>query len=256
MALKTTLLFLATGLGALAGPVYKKPTELPVRVIEGSSIDLTGLALPQANKAVLLYRSRLGEDGVNELIKEDVAAADTFWQETMAKSTGKFVGGTMRAQGYAPHEIFNATSVGRWFILGGTGWPNDFLQTSPEHYLSLSGAGVHDKSTTLESIENWGPGPITYFKGMSEEKPAFFPALHEYPESAQSALALQLKDGTTFAHSLTAFRDLPGGYGVEIFQGIWIPDGAPKEVLDGLTKHITVEFSNWLKLAYKMATAA
>jgi len=287
MALKSSLLLLTAALGALSSPVtYKKPTELPVKVIEGASTDLNSLALPQANKAIFLYRSRLGEDGVNELIKSDVEAADTYWREALAKSkstTGQFVGGTTRAQGYAPREIFNATTVSRWFYFGGSGvsaslspkskdkkplriddqliritsqWPNDFLQTSPEHYLSLSGPGVRTKGASIESIENWGPGPITYFKGVTEEKPDFFPALKEYPTDAQSALALQLADGTVFAHSLTAFRDLPGGHGVEIFQGIWIPDSAPAEVLQGLRAHITVEFSNWLRAAYKKAIAA
>ncbi|RYC53646.1 hypothetical protein CHU98_g12563 [Xylaria longipes] len=162
----------------------------------------------------------------------------------------------MRAQGYAPRSFFNATTVALWFYLGGTGWPNDFLSSSPEHYLSLSGPGVRDPKAMIESIENWGPGPITYFKGVSEAKPDFIPALEQFPADSQRPLALQLADGTVFAHTLTAFRDLPGGHGVEIFQGIWIPDSAPSDVLQGLRAHITVEFSNWLKLAYKKALKA
>ncbi|KAI1172919.1 hypothetical protein F4777DRAFT_484599 [Nemania sp. FL0916] len=256
MALKNTILLLAAAYGALASPVYKKPTELPVRVIEGASKDLTSLELPQANKAVQLFRSRLGENATQALIAADVKAADTFWQQTLAKSSGKFVGATMRAQGYAPQSFFNATTVGLWFYFGGNGWPNDFLQSSPEHYLSLSGPGVRDPKASLESVENWGPGPVTYFKGMPEAKPAFIPALPEFPAEAQTPLALQLADGTVFAHSLTAFRNLPGGVGVEIFEGIWIPDSAPADVVQGLRAHITVEFSNWLKLSYKKAVAA
>ncbi|KAI0400640.1 hypothetical protein F4802DRAFT_584030 [Xylaria palmicola] len=162
----------------------------------------------------------------------------------------------MRAQGYAPRALLNATAVGQWFFAGGTGWPNDFLRSSPEHYLSLSGPGVRAPGAALESVENWGPGPITYFRGVPEAKPAFFPALTEFPLEGQIPLALHLADGTVFAHSFTAVRDLPGGQGVEIFEGIWIPDAAPAEVLAGLRAHITVEFSNWLKLAYKKAIAA
>lgn len=162
----------------------------------------------------------------------------------------------MRAQGYAPHSVFNATTVGLWFIAGGTGFFNDFLKTSPEHYLSLSAGGTTDPKAVIESIENWGPGPITYFKGIPETKPAFVPELREFPAQFKSTLALVLADGTMFAHAVTAFRDLPGGVGVEIFEGIWIPDSAPTEVLAGLEAHITVEFSNWLKLAYKKAVGA
>ncbi|KAI1129100.1 hypothetical protein F5Y10DRAFT_238875 [Nemania abortiva] len=256
MALKTTILLLTVALGSLAGPVTRLPSELPVAVIEGPSKDLNSLELPQANKAILLFRSRLGENGTNALIASDVAAADVFWHKTLANSTGTFVGGTMRAQGYAPRSFFNATTVARWFYSFGVGWPNDFLESSPEHYLSLSGSGVRDPTAVLESIENWGPGPITYFKGILEPKPDFLPTLQEFPADTQAPLALHLKDGTVFAHSLTAFRDLPGGHGVEIYSGIWIPDSAPPEVLDGLRKHITVEFSNWLKLAYQRVLKA
>ncbi|KAI0431589.1 hypothetical protein F5Y09DRAFT_184415 [Xylaria sp. FL1042] len=256
MALRNTILLLTAALGALAGPVTKTPTDLPVKVIEGSSKDLTALELPQANKAILLFRSRLGENATHALIAPDVAAADTFWHKTLSNSTGKFVGGTMRARGYAPSSIFNATTVALWFFYGGTGWPNDFLKTSPEHYLSLSGGGVRDPKAAIESIENWGPGPITYFKGIPETKPGFIPDMPEFPATFQSSLALTLDDGTVFAHSLTAFRNLPSGEGVEIFQGIWIPESAPAEVHEGLRAHITVEFSNWLKLAYKKAIGA
>ncbi|KAI0478349.1 hypothetical protein F4859DRAFT_54595 [Xylaria cf. heliscus] len=256
MTLKNTILVLTAALGALAGPVTRRPAELPVVVIQGASKDLKSLELAQADKAILLFRSRLGENGTNALIAPDVAAANTYWHQRLANSTGKFVGGTTRVQGYAPQSFFNSTTVARWFYFGGTGWPNDFLSTSPEHYLSLSGPGVRDPKAAIESIENWGPGPITYFEGIPEPKPAFIPALPEFPADYQSPQALHLADGTVFAHSLTAFRDLPGGHGVEIFQGIWIPDSAPADVLQGLRAHITVEFSNWLKLAYQKALKA
>ena len=257
MALKNILFLLTAGLSTLASPVKKLPAEISVQVIEGSSKDLSALELPQANQAILLFRSRLGENATHALIAPDIAAADEFWHKTLSSSSaGGFVGGTMRARGYAPGSVYNATTVARWFYFGGTGWPNDFLKSSPEHYLSLSGPGVRSPGASIESIENWGPGPITYFKGMPEEKPDFIPTLKDFPEDYQSSLALTLADGTVFAHSLTAFRDLPGARGVEIFEGIWIPDSAPKEVLEGLRAHITVEFSNWLKLAYKKAIAA
>ncbi|KAI0965623.1 hypothetical protein F4678DRAFT_452025, partial [Xylaria arbuscula] len=256
MALKNTILLLTAALGAFAGPVYKRPTELPVTVIKGSSKNLSSLELPQAETALALFRSRLGQNATHDLVAADVAAADAYWHKLLSNSTGKFVGATTRSQGYAPSSIFNATTVGLWFVYGGTGWPNDFLKSSPEHYLSLSAGGTTDPKAAIESIENWGPGPITYFKGIPETKPDFVPELSEFPDAFKSTLALTLDDGTVFAHSLTAFRDLPSGQGVEIFEGIWIPDSAPAAVVAGLEAHITVEFSNWLKLAYKKAIGA
>jgi hypothetical protein len=282
MSLKSITLLFTLALGGLAKPIAPRlpselpvtviegslPADLPVTVIEGSSPPalsaqqnaqisrLTELELPQADQALLLFRTKLGEAATNVLIAADIARADVYWHERLkASKGGKFVGGVTRARGYAPHAIFNATSVGLWFYFGGEGWPNDFLRTSPEHYLSLSGPGVRTKGNAIESTENWGPGPITYFTGKPEVQPKFIPTLSEYPADSQSYLALALKDGTVFAHSLTAFRDLPEGNGVEIYQGIWIPDSVEKEVLEGMRKHITVEFTNWLRFAYKKSTA-
>ncbi|KAJ2984070.1 hypothetical protein NUW58_g6145 [Xylaria curta] len=154
-------------------------------------------------------------------------------------------------------EILQASDGRPLFYSAAPAGPTTSLQSSPEHYRQpVRAGGAPSPAPPSESIENWGPGPLTYFKGIPEPQPDFIPALPEFPAAYRSALALQLADGTVFAHTLTAFRDLPGGYGVEIFQGIWIPENSPREVLEGLRAHITVEFSNWLKLAYKKAIAA
>ncbi|KAI0600172.1 hypothetical protein F4775DRAFT_548310 [Biscogniauxia sp. FL1348] len=258
MTLQNLFLHLAT-LGVLAGAVpinvRRQAVNLPLTIIEGSP-DATELALSQATEVLYLYHSRLGQDGTTALVEPDLAAADTFWHATLANSTGGYVVGKTRIQASAPPAVFNATSIQDWFIAGGTGWPNEFLESSPTHYLSLSAGGTGDENAMVESIEGWGQGPITYFKGIIEDKPAFLPAMEEFPEEAQSALALTLKDGTVLGHSLTAARDLPDGSGVEMFQGIWVPDSTPAYVIEGLTQHLTVEFSNWLRFAYKKATTA
>ncbi|GAP87892.1 hypothetical protein SAMD00023353_1601140 [Rosellinia necatrix] len=114
----------------------------------------------------------------------------------------------------------------KFFIAGGTGFPNDFLKTSLEHYPSLSAGGTTNPEAAIESVKNWGPGPITYFRGIPKTEPAFAPELPEFPAQFKSILALTLADGTAFAHAVTAFWDLPGGVGVVIFEGIWISDSS------------------------------
>ncbi|KAI5918516.1 hypothetical protein F4810DRAFT_691754 [Camillea tinctor] len=257
MAPQNLLLYLAN-FGVLAGAipvnVPRQDASLPLTIIEGSS-DTSSLALSQATEVLYLYHSRLGQDGTTALVESDVAAADAFWHATLANSTGGYIVGKARIQASAPPSVFNATSIQDWFITSGTGWPNEFLESSATHYLSFSAGGTGNEETVLESIESWGNGrPITHFKGTLEDKPAFIPAMDEFPQEAQSALALTLEDGTVFAHSLTAARDLPDGSGVEMFQGIWVPDSTPAYVIEGLTQHLTVEFSNWLRFAYKKAT--
>ncbi|KAI1498875.1 hypothetical protein F5X99DRAFT_392077 [Biscogniauxia marginata] len=256
MELKNLLLLSTFGILAGGVPVNvpRQRVDLPISVIEGS-LDPTNLAISQASDVLYLYHSQLGQDGTTAVVEPNVAAADAFWHATLSNSTGGHTVGKARVQGFADPAVFNATSIEAWFAAGGTGWPNDFLETSPQHFLSFSASGTSDGKSVVESVEGWGKGPITYFKGTLTERPAWVPLLEEYPEAAQSVLALTLKDGTVFAHSLTAARDLPDGSGVEVFQGIWLPDSTPAYVVEGLTQHLTVEFSNWLRFAYGKAIA-
>ncbi|KAI1199076.1 hypothetical protein F5X97DRAFT_297338 [Nemania serpens] len=240
MVLNFTIFLLALVFGALAGPIEKLPAELelPVTVIEGASQGLAALELSQASKGLLRYRKRLGEDGTHMLVAADIVMADAFWHKIVARS------------------LFNATALEQWFITAGVGWPNDFLNTSPDHYLALNGPGVRQPGKTADIIENWGPGPITHFYGVSEPKPSFIPAVDEFPAELQYTVGFTLLDGTLFAHTLTAFRDLPGENGIEVIGDFWIPSNSPDDVIEGLQAHNTVEISNWLKFAWKAAMAA
>ncbi|KAI0164784.1 hypothetical protein GGR57DRAFT_450559 [Xylariaceae sp. FL1272] len=255
MALKALILLTSVFGAALTGtiPVSPRqyPVDLPIEVVEGSTPDADALELTESREIISLFHTRLGQNATSKLVEADVAAADAFWQKVLSNATS-YVGGVTRIQAYAPTSVFNATSVLVWFQSAGTGWPNDFLNTSPQHHLAFSGAGTSDPEAAIESIETWGAGPTTYFKGISAEKPSYIPALPEF--AAQITLALVLKDGTVFAHSVTAARDLEDTEGVEIYQAIWIPDNVPGYVVTGLTEHITVEFTNWLRFAYRRAT--
>ncbi|CAJ2501837.1 Uu.00g046900.m01.CDS01 [Anthostomella pinea] len=252
------LFVITTALASLASAIpvqrhrqTRQTAALPIVVIEGSTPDADGLALTQATESLYLYHSRLGQAGTSAIVVTEVAAADAFWHATLSNATGRYVAGKARIQVLVDPAVLNASSVGAWFAGAGTGWPNDFLESSPTHFLGFIGAGTSDPAALDENTEGWGKGPITYFKGKLEERPAFIPALEDFSEDGQFNLGLALKDGTTFAHSLTGFRDLPDGEGVEVFQGIWIPDNVPDYVVSGLQEHLTVETANWLRLAYR-----
>lgn len=153
--------------------------------------------------------------------------------------------------------MFNATSIDQWYYSSDQQrWPRPILRTSPEHYYVLVAPGVADPKDTLEFVESWGPSLRIYYATRNGPKPSFLPALEAFPAEAQITTALVLGDGTIFAHGLTAWRDLPGNDGVEIFEGVWIPENVPAEIMDGLEAHITVAFQNWMKLAYQQAIGA
>ncbi|KAI0021996.1 hypothetical protein F4780DRAFT_778013 [Xylariomycetidae sp. FL0641] len=262
MALKALLVSATLSALVAAAPLTTREpaatSDLSITILEGSA-DLTAT---QATSTLQLYHERLGEEGTASLVAADVDAADRFWHSVISSSGGGFVGATTRIRGLveparrAAPAAFDAAAVGRWFATGGSGWPNSFLATSPTHHASRSGAGTRDAAAVLETIEGWGEGggPVTAFAGYAEPAPGFLPALPAaFPPEGRSALALTLRDGTVFAHDLTAVRDLPAGAGVEIFQGIYVPDSTPESVVQGAVEHITVEFANWLRFAYKQA---
>ncbi|KAI0868515.1 hypothetical protein GGS24DRAFT_513273 [Hypoxylon argillaceum] len=246
MSIKTTIVLLATALSTMASPFARAPpADLQLKVIEGASGTLDALELPQFEEALDLFQDRLGTVAPRKLLTQDIAEGDAFWHDILSKTTGEFVGVTMRAQGYAPHEVSDQQR-----------WPRPILRTSPEHYYVLVAPGVADPKDTLEFVESWGPSLRIYYATRNEPKPSFLPALEAFPAEAQITTALVLGDGTIFAHGLTAWRDLPGNDGVEIFEGVWIPENVPAEIMDGLEAHITVAFQNWMKLAYQQAIGA
>ncbi|KAI1109822.1 hypothetical protein F5Y14DRAFT_390870 [Nemania sp. NC0429] len=257
MMLKLMTLILALAFSALAGPITKLPAELPVTVLEGSSPNPATLELSQASEKLLLYRSRLGENGTHALVAADLVAADAYWHKTIADSKGGFVGAMVRARAYAPHAVLNATAVGQvLFDVADVGWRDNFLSATPEHYLASRRPDASHDNLAADVAERWGPSPITYFHAIPVSKLSFMPALHEFPVELQMPLGLALSDDTVFAYTLTALRDLPGGHSIELVEGLWLPDSTPGDIVKAVRAHNTVEYTNWLKLAYKAAMAA
>ncbi|KAI0101033.1 hypothetical protein GGR51DRAFT_531020 [Nemania sp. FL0031] len=256
MALKNVVLLLTAVFGALGSPVLRTRAELPVKVIDGTSRNLEALDALQSEETRLLLSTRLGETGTRTLLADDVAAGDAFWHKILDSATGAWVGVTMRAHGYAPHAVFNASSVDGWsYDNGEASWPTPILRAGPENYLVLSGPSVRDPQDFSEVIERWGSSLFTSFRTRLEPTPAFVTVPDEL-QAVSQATALLLGDGTVFAHHELGWDDLPGGDGVDMFAGFWIPDNVPTEVVEGLRAHITLEYSNWLKLAYKKAIGA
>jgi hypothetical protein len=257
MALKSFIL-LASTLVTLTGatPLHypSLPQEIPIKVIRGTSPNPDAIELSVARDVVELFQKRLGKDKTTALVQSDVDAADAFWHKLLdAKPEGN-VSAITRIQGYAPRAVFNSTAIQSWFgSVDGGSFPNQFQDTSPEHWLAVSGKATGDPKISTITIETWGNGPTTWFKSVYAPRPDWLPDLPEFPKENQFALAMQLKDGTVMGQSLIAARDFEDGTGVELYQGVWLPSNTPKYVVDGLEAHITHEFANWMRFSYKRA---
>ncbi|KAI0398020.1 hypothetical protein F5Y17DRAFT_258933 [Xylariaceae sp. FL0594] len=260
MVLKN-LVLLASALVApiTASPLWHPslPQELPIRIVEGTSPDPDAIELSVARNVVQLIQKRLGKDKTTAVVQSDVDAADAFWHKLLAANPQGHVSAVTRIRGYAPRSVFNSTSILSWFnSVDGAAFPNAFQDTSPEHWVAIAGEkATGDPQVSTITIESWGSGPTTWFESVYAPRPAFLPALPEFLKENQRALQMELKDGTVMGQSLVAARDFRelGQDVVELYQGVWVPDNTPKDVVAGLEAHITHEFANWMRFAYKRA---
>ncbi|KAI1324368.1 hypothetical protein F5Y16DRAFT_381281 [Xylariaceae sp. FL0255] len=241
------------------------PNELVVKVIQGTVSDPNFLEVQQSQTVLHTLRARLGRNATISLVEDDIAQADNLWHNLLSANTAAnnnntdFKGAVAVIQGFADESLFNVTTVEKWFAEAGIGFPHMFQATSPEHWLSLSGAGTGDPHVPLISIESWsggggGRGLTTYFTGeVDSDPPPYVPRIEGLGHSFVFYYKLLLRDGTVFAHTVTGGRELEGGTGVEVCEGIWVPGNLPDEHLRGIEAHITVEFSNWLRYSFAWA---
>ncbi|KAI1316790.1 hypothetical protein F5Y16DRAFT_420162 [Xylariaceae sp. FL0255] len=259
MVFKSIILFAAAFAG-LVGAYPTLPAELPTRIIQGTSPDPDSLELTAGRKMFDDLYKAFGQEAFLNAIESNLTEADTYWNKIFSENKGGRRQSLVVVQGYTSPSILNATTVLTWNQATGTGFPNQFLETNPQHWLSYSGPGVAAtpyKNATSINVETYGNGPqlTTYFYATPITKPSWMPAISEFPADQQIAAQMLLRDGSLFAHGLTAVRTLPGNIGVELYQSMWIPDNTDDWVYDGLTYHLTIEFTNWLRKAYEFGLA-
>ncbi|KAI1329200.1 hypothetical protein F5Y16DRAFT_409330 [Xylariaceae sp. FL0255] len=254
-----TLLLLTSLLASLACAKPVAPANLPFKIVNGASNNPDGIELTASRQILVDIQKALGQDGYAALVTPAANAADTYFKGLLKTANpNKAIVSLMQIEAYAPNNIFNSTSVLNWLAAAGTGFPNAFLNTNPQHFMAYSGDGVAATNFTgalSVQLETWATASdsITVWYGAFEitEAPSYFPALPEYNMTLFSEM--RLRDGTVFAHALTALRDLPDGSGVEYYLGMYLPENVDQWVSDALTLHITNEFTNWMRSAYAWA---
>ncbi|AEN13558.1 MULTISPECIES: hypothetical protein [unclassified Streptomyces] len=222
-------------------------TSPPVTVTLESGPTGTGsvddFELFYARRALDRFRTRLGRQGLLDLLAADIEEGNAFLRESARASDGRFTAGTtVLATRGLTSQAFLA-----WMEKAFAGDEHALLAAHPEHYVMAPGAGG-----AFNVVENIGPHVCSFFMGgwgtdamaWAADAAELLPE-SEFPHKMSSNLFLA--DGTVVGRALTQFGDTADGFTAHLT--VYVPSSCPHEVLDHHLRHYAVEFRNWIVAA-------
>jgi hypothetical protein len=184
-----------------------------------------------ARRALATLKSRLGRDKLLELLKPDIDASAEQLTAWAAASEGKWrpAQTELRVKGISAAEFlayFHSVMADQ----------SRLLAAHPEHFVLAEVEGGH------QVVENLGAHIADFRIFYTDEDRAVVDLAADYP--VRVAGVVELPDSTLVGHALHQFRETADGF--DVLLGIYFPDAAPDEVIEGHRQHLAVEFTNWI----------
>ncbi|KAI5363892.1 hypothetical protein Slin14017_G058560 [Septoria linicola] len=189
-----------------------------------------------ARRALALLKCRLGTEGLTDLLANDTAQADMYWERVVQESNGQWTlcSVIMRATGVRAKDFLG------WFQSNKDNTPM-MVAAHPEHYVSTHGP-------ILETV-----GEQVSFFNLNIQSELHPCVKNKDPEKYPIAFAGagSMRSGTVMGHACHQFRDLDAneGDGLEVCFGGWMPAACGEDVIETHRKHLVVEWTNWLRQA-------
>ncbi|MFF7332000.1 hypothetical protein ACIQU5_19440 [Streptomyces sp. NPDC090306] len=196
-----------------------------------------------ARRALDRFRTRLGRQGLLDLLAADIEEGNAFLRECARTSGGAFNGGTtvLRARGLTSGEFLE------WMDAAFAGKDErPLLAAHPEHY------AMGTDTIGARVVENIGPHVCSFYMGgwgtdamaWAADAAELLPE-SEFPRKMSSNLFLE--DGTVVGRALIQFGDTAEGFTASLT--VYFPVSCPQDVLDHHLRHYAVEFRNWIVAA-------
>ncbi|MBP0456435.1 hypothetical protein [Streptomyces montanisoli] len=211
--------------------------------------DIDDFELFYARRALSRFRTRLGRQGLLDLLATDIEEGNDFLRECARASDGDFMAGTtvLAARGLASGEFL------AWMDEAFAAHGEALLAAHPEHYVMAPGA-----DGSFHVVENIGPHVCSFFMGgwgtgamaWAADADELLPDA-EFPHKMSSNLFLD--DGTVVGRALTQFGDTIDGFTASLT--VYVPTSCPQGVLEHHLRHYAVEFRNWIVAAAAAARA-
>jgi len=193
-----------------------------------------------ARRALDRFRTRLGRQGLLDLLAADIEEGNAFLRESARTSDGSFKAGTTVL------ETRGLTSAAflAWMDKAFAGDDESVLLAAhPEHYVMGTDA------VGARVVENIGPHVCSFYMGgwgtdamaWAADADELLPE-SEFPRKMSSNLFLA--DGTVVGRALIQFGDTPDGFTASLT--VYFPATCPDDVLEHHLRHYAVEFRNWI----------
>lgn len=196
-----------------------------------------------ARRALDRFRSRLGREGLLDLLAADIEQGNAFLRDSTHASGGSFKGGTtvLTTRGLSSGPFL------AWMEKAFAGDEDALLSAHPEHYVMAPGADGE-----FNVVENIGPHVCSFFMGgwgtdamaWAADAEELLPE-SDFPHKMSSNLFLA--DGTIVGRALTQFGDTADGFTAHLT--VYVPTACPQDVLEHHLRHYAVEFRNWITAA-------
>ncbi|NMO04492.1 hypothetical protein HH308_25055 [Gordonia sp. TBRC 11910] len=187
-----------------------------------------------ARRALARLKSRIGREGMRELLRPDTNEADEAMTAWVAASNGRWKPAVTVLAGTG---MSSTEALG--FIKSILEDNAELIVAHPEHF------AVYDGGSHLDFIENWGPHITDCHSTNTDEDQAIDDLNPDYPIRMVGSIALA--SGITAAHMLHQFRDTPTGF--EASLGVYFPAAVPEFLIESHRQHLAVEFTNWFAAA-------
>ncbi|KIF67005.1 hypothetical protein HY68_35025 [Streptomyces sp. AcH 505] len=225
-------------------PDSQTPSSVSVTLTSGpagpGSID--DFELFYARRALDRFRTRLGREGLLDLLAADIEEGNAFLRECARTSKDRFKAGTtvLAVQGLTSAAFL------AWMDEAFAGDEHALLVAHPEHYVM----GTDDIGARV--VENIGPYVCSFYMGgwgtaalaWAEDADELLPE-SEFPRKMSSNLFLA--DGTVVGRALIQFGDTADGFTANLT--VYFPVTSPDDVLEHHLRHYAVEFRNWIVAA-------
>ncbi|GGZ64405.1 hypothetical protein [Streptomyces subrutilus] len=195
-----------------------------------------------ARRALDRFRTRLGRQGLLDLLAADIEEGNAFLRESALASDGRFTPGTtvLATRGLTSGEFL------AWMEKAFAGDEKPLLDAHPEHYVMAPGADG------FNVVENIGPHVCSFYMGgwgtdamaWAADADELLPE-SDFPHTMSSNLFLA--DGTVVGRALTQFGDTADGFTASLT--VYVPTSCPPDVLEHHLRHYAVEFRNWIVAA-------
>ncbi|WNC13025.1 hypothetical protein [Brevibacillus brevis] len=208
--------------------------------------EIDNIDLEKAKEALAETKERLGNDAIKELYKEKLELSDAMWREIAEKSPARenlqpcII--EVEAKGLSIQEF--AVYFKQIEEKGGLAMAS---RIHPEHYYGDIVPGVQ----TI--IETFGMYKEPSYWRLEISNDGYKPIELDADTAMTLCAAIKLASDGTDTKLIAMHQFKPTEDGLKIKLGAFLPEAAPKEMIEGHKWHFAVEFNNVLHYAAELA---